>query len=52
MNKLFGLAIAVVVVVALLAVFKEQTLEITEKLFGSFGDAIDDNLILALPSFK
>lgn len=49
MNKLFGLAIAVVVVVALLTVFKEQAMGIANKLFGAFNNSVDGNLIFALP---
>jgi hypothetical protein len=49
MNKLFGLAIAVVVVIALLTVFKEQAVEISKKLFSNFNNSIDSNLILVLP---
>lgn len=49
MNKLFGLAIAVVVVVALLTVFKEQAMSIANKLFGAFNDSIDSGLVFILP---
>lgn len=44
MNKLFGLAIAVVVTIALIAVFKEQTTDIVESLFGSFSSAISNGI--------
>ncbi|SKC78750.1 hypothetical protein [Maledivibacter halophilus] len=49
MNKLFGLAIAVVVVVALLSIFKDQATEIANNLFERFSDSIDDGLIFILP---
>lgn len=51
MNKLFGLAIAVVVVVALLTVFKDQAMTIASKLFGAFNNSIDGNLIFSMPNF-
>lgn len=44
MNKLFGLAIAVVVTVALLTVFKEQTTNIVNSLFARFSLAISNGI--------
>lgn len=44
MNKLFGLAIAVVVTIALLTVFKEQTTDIVNSLFSRFSTAISSGI--------
>ncbi|MCT4563774.1 MAG: hypothetical protein N4A68_05575 [Maledivibacter sp.] len=49
MNKLFGLAIAVVVVVALLTVFKEQTVKIAGDLFATFSQAVNGSDIFVFP---
>lgn len=44
MNKIFGLAIAVVVTVALLTVFKEKTTDIVNALFDSFSSAVSNGV--------
>lgn len=44
MNKIFGLAIAVVVTVTLLAIFKEQTIVIVNGLFSKFSAAISSGI--------